>query len=126
MLKRPKRPTCLVCKARLSGRTDKKYCSDACKSWYHRALRANTDKATTKIDAILHRNRSILLEIIGKHNDKIKIPRLDLERRKFNFTYFTHLVMNKHGKEYRYVYDLAYMTFSSDEVLIIKGGKQLH
>jgi len=57
---------------------------------------------------------------MGKHNFQIKVPLLELEKRKFNFHYITKYIINKAGKEYRYVYDFSYMTFSNDEVLITR------
>jgi len=38
-----------------------------CKIYYHHQLRKVTKEATRHIDEILHRNRSIRLEIMGKH-----------------------------------------------------------
>lgn len=112
------RRTCPICKQRVIGRTDKKFCSATCKSAYHKRLSAHTHEATHRIDKILHRNRSILQEMMGKKRNKIKVPTIDLEKKKFNFNYITKYIINKEGKEYRYVYDFSYMTFSTDEVLI--------
>ncbi len=109
---------CKICSNPIVGRTDKIFCSVKCKNYYHTNLRKATNKATEKIDKILHRNRSILLEIMGKNKTQIKINRLILERKKFNFLYHTHLYVNSKGKTYYYVYDFAWMSFSDDEVLI--------
>ncbi len=115
---------CPICKKPVVGRSDKKFCSTACKSNYHQRLSAHTEKATARIDKILHRNRSILQELLGKRRVQIKIPLIELESKKFNFNYITKYHINNRGKEYRYVYDIAYMTFSKDEVLIIRVNKK--
>jgi len=107
-----------MCKSVLHGRSDKIFCSVICKSTYHQKLGRVTRDATYKIDKILHRNRSILLEIMGKHKTQCKVPIMMLERKKFNFNYITHYKINKEGKEYRYLYDFSYMTFSDATVLI--------
>lgn len=73
-----------------------------------------------EIDAILHRNRSILLELIGKHKTQIKIARLLLDNKKFSFKYHTHINTNSQGKTFYWLYDLAWMEFSNDEILIVK------
>jgi len=73
-----------------------------------------------KIDRILHRNRSILLEILGKNLIQKKVNRLVLEQKKFRFNYLTHFYINSEGKMYHWVYDFAWMSFSDDEVLIIR------
>ena len=109
---------CKLCKTHFFGRSDKLFCSLKCKSSYHRQLRAITKSATYGIDNILHRNRSILLEVMGKHKTQIKIPITILEKKKFNFNYITKYHINSRGKTYNYVYDFSWMTFSNDEVLI--------
>ena len=111
---------CLVCKIEISGRRDKKFCSVNCKNYYHIHLRRATKLAVYQIDTILHRNRSILLETMGKNKVQLKIPRITLDKKKFNFKYHTHTHLNTQGKTYFYVYDFAWMEFSDDEVLIIR------
>jgi len=115
---------CRMCKVAIQGRVDKKYCSTSCKNAYHSRLSTVTKDAARVIDKILHRNRSILLEIIGKHKGSIKVPRVVLDQKRFNFTYHTHSYTNTQQKEYRYVYDIAWMEFSDDEILIIRKHHQ--
>ena len=112
--------TCILCKNKFTGRADKKFCSVACKNDYHVRLRRVTTLATKSIDEILHRNRSILLEILGKRNKKIKMDRFELEKKKFNFNYMTGYSINKEGKTYHHVYDFSYMTFSDNSILIVR------
>ena len=71
-------------------------------------------------DKILHRNRSILLELMGKNKTKKKLPKILLDRKKFNFHHMTGVYINKNQKIYRIVYDFAWMDFSDGEVLIIR------
>ncbi len=111
---------CKMCKKRLYGRTNKIFCSTLCKSKYHRKLRRATIKETNPIDIILHRNRSILLEILGKSKNQIKINRITLENKKFRFKYITHYNVNSSGKIYNHVYDFAWMEFSDDDILIVR------
>jgi len=110
---------CKICKKKLVGRPDKIFCSSKCKNYYHRNLKKVTDIEVEEINKILHRNRSILLEILGKRKVQIKIKRIILEKKKFHFKYITHFHINKNGKMYHYVYDFAWMEFSDDEILII-------
>jgi len=111
---------CKICKKDLKGRKDKTFCSIECKNFYHTSLRRVTNQATKEIDDILHRNRSILLEIMGKNIKQKKVKRILLEKKKFNFKYLTHFYVNTKGKTYFYVYDFAWMSFSDDEVLIVR------
>lgn len=110
--------SCRLCKAAFSGRSDKIFCTTKCKTVYHQKLGRVTKQATARIDRILHRNRSILLEIMGKYKTQLRVPIRMLEDKRFNFNYITNYKINKEGKEYRYVYDFSYMTFSDTTVLI--------
>ena len=111
---------CKICKKKLKGRVDKKFCSIECKNYYHVNLRRVTNIETKELDLILHRNRSILLELLGKNNFQKKINRVVLAKKKFNFKYITHFHINSRGKMYHHVYDFAWMEFSDDEILIIR------
>lgn len=112
---------CKICSKTLVGRSDKKFCSIKCKNYYHVNLRKVTDKAVESINKKLHRNRAILLEIMGKYKNKMIIDRIVLENKNFRFTYHTHFHINKEGKMYRYVYDFAWMEFSNNQILITKS-----
>ena len=114
---------CKICSKILVGRNDKLFCSVKCKNYYHVNLRKVTDKEVKELDTILHRNRSILLEVLGKRKGQITVERVLLEKKKFTFKYHTHLHINSKGKTYYYVYDFAWMEFSNDEILIIRKQK---
>lgn len=111
---------CRICSKIIIGRSDKKFCSVKCKNYYHTNLRKVTELEVKQIDTILHRNRSILLEILGKTNKQIKINRMVLDKKKFNFIYHTHTTINSAGKTYVFVYDFAWMSFSDNEILIVR------
>lgn len=111
---------CKLCKTIFIGRTGKTFCSIKCKSEYNYKLRLATSIATARIDKILHRNRSILLEILGKTQSHLKVDRAILDKKKFHFNYITHHHINKQGKMVNYVYDFSWMIFSDQEVLITR------
>jgi len=111
---------CQHCEKKITGRSDKKFCSINCKNNFHKNLRAFNKNVLTKIDGILHRNYAILVETTRhKKISKIKVPRLNLEKAGFKFNYFTGTYENSQDKIYHYVYDFAWMEFSSQEILII-------
>lgn len=109
---------CKMCPNTIVGRSDKIFCSARCKTSYHEKLEKVTKIATLKIDNILHRNRSILLEILGKNLTYKKIARAILDSKKFHFGYITHYHINSQGKMVHYVYDFSWMIFSDQEVVI--------
>lgn len=111
---------CEICKGNIIGRKGKIFCSIKCKNTYHLKLRSATRTAVKEIDVILHRNRSILLELMGKYKTQITVNSIELEKKKFNFKYHTHSNKNSKGKTYYYLYDLGWMMFSNDEILIVR------
>ena len=113
----------MMCGQPIRGRSDKIFCSIHCKSEYHHKLMQVTAIEVRQINKILARNRSILLELMGKNAVQKKIKRLELDQKKFNYKYITHFYKNSQGKLYYYVYDFAWMEFSDNEVLIIRRSK---
>lgn len=113
---------CKLCKEKLLGRSDKVFCSAKCKANYHNKLKTVTLEATQKTDKILHRNRSILLELMGKNIKQKQIPIEKLINKNFKFDYCTGIYENAKGKRYTIVYDFAWMKFSNGNVLIIRRG----
>lgn len=111
---------CKICKKPLRGRSDKLFCTVRCKNYYHTNLRKASGKAAVQINEYLMRNHGILLELLGKNKTQTKIYRTQLEQKKFRFKYHTHFHINSKGKMFQYVYDLAWMEFSDDEILIVR------
>lgn len=110
--------TCRLCQKNFRGRTDKIFCCAKCKSLYHKKLVKVTHYATYEIDKVLHRNRSILLEILGKHGRYIKVNRKMLDRKNFKYNYITSYHVNSRRKMINYVYDFSWAIFSDNEVVI--------
>ena len=117
---------CPMCKLTFRGRTDKKFCSVSCKSSYHRKLTAHTKKATSRIDKILHRNRSILQEVVGKKVDGKQVPKEVLDAKNFNYSHVTGYHKNSRNKVVNYVYDFSWVIFSDNNLLVkrIRKGKK--
>jgi len=111
---------CKICQKPIVGRTDKVFCTPGCKNVYHSKLRYATKKAAIEINRYLIRNHGILLELLGKNRTQIKVNRNVMAQKKFRFKYHTHLHVNSRGKTFHYIYDLAWMEFSDDEILIIR------
>jgi len=110
--------TCIMCKNPIVGRSDKKFCGIHCKNEYHIKLRKVTTSATHNIDLILHRNYSILLELMGKTAKQKKIKKIWLDKKKFNYSYVTAYHLNSKNKMVNHIYDFSWMVFSDEEVLI--------
>lgn len=115
---------CKNCGKRIRGRTDKIYCDRKCKDRAYFLINEKIVKSTESIDKILHRNYKILSDEMEGGPSKKKIPILKLSLKKFNFNYITNFRTNTAGKVYHYVYDLAWMTFSDNEILIVRQNNR--
>lgn len=115
---------CKLCKKKFTGRSDKIFCTIQCKSTYHNLLDKATKKATGEIDKILHRNRSILLEILGKNRNYRKVKKELLDKKKFNYTYVTAYHLNSQNKMVNYMYDFKWSIFSDQEIAIRRLRKE--
>lgn len=120
MLQQPMPRLCKICKREISGRPEKIFCSVTCKSYYHQKLRAVTKEAALPLDRILHRNKSILLEVMGKNKTQKKVPRSVLDKKHFKFEYLTNYYVNSKSKMYHCLYDFAWMEFTDGEILIVR------
>ncbi|MBT0606552.1 hypothetical protein KIV10_00015 [Aequorivita echinoideorum] len=112
--------TCKICAKPLKGRTDKIFCSAHCKNQYHKYVRYASKTAAIEINGYLKRNYAILWELLGTNKTQVKVYRNILEKKKFRFKYHTHFHINSSNKTFFYVYDLAWMEFSDDEILIVR------
>ncbi len=96
---------CKDCGVEVVGRSDKLFCSDACRSNYHNRRLAAEKKKIYKVDRILKRNRRVLQELsleTIKLNDKE-----ELSKRGFDFSYYTHS-KKENGHSIYYCYDIGY------------------
>ena len=109
---------CQQCKIALKGRSDKKFCSTHCKNEFNNALKKATRTVTEEIDGYLHRNRTILHELMQNSKKNI-VDKLTLTRAGFRFDYMTGIYTNKENKMYRYVYDYGWMDFSDQKILVV-------
>ncbi len=112
---------CKVCNKVCKGRADKIFCSKDCSNKFHHAKRKKQIDIITTTNAILLKNRNILAEIFEKEKrKKLKVEKLFLSKKGFNFQYNTGIYFNRERKLYHYVYDYAWMEFSTQEVLIVR------
>lgn len=99
--------TCLECGEKLRGRSDKKFCSDQCRTSYNNQLRQETNSLVKKITYTLKRNRRILCNLNPK--GKTKIHRKTLLDLGFNFNYFTNIYKTRNGNIYYFCFEQGYL-----------------
>lgn len=111
---------CQFCNKVTVGRAGKKFCSADCKAKAHKQKKnANKVEIVQEINKILAKNRDILLSIIEEHKQKT-VPRIQLSKQGFDFKYFTGTYLNRQGKTYHYIYDCAWMEFSTQDIMIVR------
>ena len=112
---------CPVCETKLTGRTDKKFCSDKCKSIEHYVKRRKNEPLFFKIDRQLKINRKILKRYNVSGYTTIRKSQLLNEG--FNPKFFTHYWKNAAGDVYLFVYEFGFLSLKKngkDKYLLIK------
>ena len=109
---------CLECGEKIIGRSDKKFCSDACRNTYNNALNRDSRNYIRNINNRLRKNHRILESLNPK--EKTKVTKSTLINKGFTFDYFTSTYTTKAGSTYYYVYDQGYLPLDNDFFLLVK------
>ncbi|WP_262148009.1 MULTISPECIES: DUF2116 family Zn-ribbon domain-containing protein [Chryseobacterium] len=111
---------CIECGEKIIGRSDKKFCNDACRNAFNNKQNKDSSNLMRNVNNKLRRNYRILSEI--NIEGKTKIAKAKLDGLGFDFNYFTNLKVYKNGSEYKFVYDHGYKMLEEDFVLIVKNS----
>lgn len=114
---------CLECGANLLGRSDKKFCSDQCRTSYHNRLKQDTNSLVKKIGYTLKKNRRILSEL--NPNGKSKVHKKTLQELGFNFNYFTNVYKTQKGNIYYFCFEHGYLPID-DGYFALVTNKQFY
>ncbi|HAG16747.1 MAG TPA: hypothetical protein DCG69_09570 [Bacteroidales bacterium] len=110
---------CLFCNESLMGRVDKKFCSDQCRNAYNNEKKAGKDHYVRQVNAILRKNRNLLESVCGTET-KIVVNAQILNRRGFNYAYFTSSLTTSKGHIYLFCYEYGYLKLGIDKIMIVK------
>lgn len=109
---------CLECNDLLHGRSDKKFCSDACRNTYNNKLKsASGSSFVRKVNGILNKNRNIMAAL--NPEGKIRIHKSKLLKRGFDFGFVTNLYTTKAGSVYYFCYDQGYLPLENDFYMLV-------
>lgn len=108
---------CLECGNHITGRSDKKFCSDQCRVAYNNKLNSDETNLVRNINNTLRRNRRILQSL--NTSGKTKVHRDKLVELQFDFNYFTSLYTTKEGSVYHYCYEQGYLRTDKDWFLLV-------
>ncbi|MEG2079532.1 hypothetical protein [Chryseobacterium sp.] len=110
---------CIECGEKIIGRSDKKFCNDACRNAFNNKQNKDSSNLMRNVNNKLRRNYKILNTI--NIEGKTKITKAKLHGLGFDFNYFTNLKVYKNGSEYKFIYDQGYKILEEDFVLIVKN-----
>jgi predicted nucleic acid-binding Zn ribbon protein len=109
---------CPECGREVIGRVDKKFCSDYCRNAYNNKMNRNSNNLIRNTNNLLRKNYRILEEI--NPNQKTKTTKDILQRKGFNFNYFTSIYTTKNGKVYYFIYDQGYLELDNSYYAVVK------
>ncbi len=110
---------CLECNQPLTGRADKKFCDDQCRSSYNNRLNSENTKLMRTINTTLRKNRQILAALCPDGKNKTRKEKM--LSRGYDTQYHTHTYKTKEGALYQFCYDFGWLQLDNDFVLIVKN-----
>jgi hypothetical protein len=110
--------TCYHCGKAVYGRSDKKFCTNHCRSEYNnkKIQTEGTNNSILRINRILQQNRYILVRLLGKSLKKC-VSQESLIGMGFHFGFHTHIVRQKENTKI-YCYDAGYMKKNERDVVV--------
>ncbi|TKB96156.1 hypothetical protein [Pedobacter cryotolerans] len=116
------------CGKELFGRSDKKYCNDACRNRANSKNRRKEswgeEKHIYEITRDLRRNRSIM-KSTGAFLDQTKVvTRGWMLDRGYNFDYYTNILHTKKG-DYFFCYEFGHMELENGKILVVMTDRYL-
>ena len=111
---------CLECGEKLSGRSDKRFCCDSCRSNWHNSKVNRNDSYVRQVNGILHKNRRILQQYY--ESGRRRIGRHELFGASFNPDFYTSCSKWPLRRFYR-CYDMSYTILPNGGIYILKAKK---
>lgn len=112
---------CFTCGEPVRGRSDKKFCSDFCRSTHHNRIYAQEERKLRYVNGILRQNRRLL---IACREEKKSLNRQDMLIRGFKPEYCTGYIKQTNGLQRYLCYDLVYWFEPSDGTIRIQNLQQ--
>lgn len=110
--------TCNHCGEKISGRIDKKFCSDYCRNAFNNRLNSDANQYVRSINNKLRKNRRILEKL--NINTTTRVHRDQLTKEGFDFNFFTNIYQTKKGSTYFFCYDHGYIPLNATLYTIVQ------
>ena len=112
--------TCITCGDHVQGRSDKKYCSNDCRSNYNNFQNREKNNLMRNINRALRKNHHILEQLVCQGNSEVH--RNTLLNLGYNFIYSTHVMYNATGQESRCCYGKGILETTSQSYAIVDSN----
>lgn len=113
---------CPNCRKPVSGRIDKKFCSDECRTMFNNRIYRENNAELMRINRILRKNRLIMDRLYSEGTRKTTLHRL--LRLGFDFDYMTSMRRDR-GRKSVYIigcYEYTYIIASDGSIVIGRTG----
>lgn len=120
-----RKKVCKECGEPIAGRTDKRFCSDACRNLFHYHANNAPINYVRNVVNILKRNRRILSELNRGEDGKVKAHREKLLERGYNFLYHTNTYRTKAGNTYVFCFEHGYLELSENWFVLVRRDEYL-
>ena len=110
---------CLECGEEFVGRSDKKFCSDACRNSYNNKLNSDENNFVRNTNNILRKNRRILKSIIPDGKTKT-VSKTKVLAEGYDFKYLTEFLKTKTGKVYFFCYEYGYLQIDENRLTVVR------
>ena len=109
---------CLECGDALHGRSDKKFCSDACRNAYNNKLKSTYgNHYIRRVNGKLMKNRNIMTGL--NPGGKTSVHRSKLLKKGFDFEFYTNQYITKAGTVYYFCYDQGYLPLDNGFYMLV-------
>lgn len=112
---------CQECKEPITGRVDKKFCSDQCRNTFNNRLNSDPTNHVRNINNILRKNRRILQNL--NPTEKTKVHKDKLLEKGFDFKHITGLLVTKKGTTYYFCYEYGYLPLEDNFYFLVVNKK---
>lgn len=109
---------CPECGYEIVGRSDKRFCSDQCRSAYNNRINNESQQYVRNVNNILKKNRRILQQLNPEGKAKVNKERLlDLG---FHFEFITERYTTRKGSTYFFCYEQGYLPMDNNWFVLVK------
>ncbi len=120
-----RKKVCKECGEPLVGRTDKRFCSDACRNLFHYHANNAPINYVRNVVNILKRNRRVLSELNKSQDGKVKVHREKMVERGYNFLYHTNIYRTKAGNTYVFCFEHGFLELSESWFMLVRRDEYL-